>query len=110
MRYDVITVGGGLAGAAVARSLAEAGMRVLVLERETTFRDRVRGEEMHCWGVAETRALGIYDLLKQSCACESRYWSVQVHGFPPAPRPRVRSPVSTARAGGSSIPMGSESR
>ena len=48
--YDVITIGGGLAGAALAKRLAENGMRVLVLEREVAFRDRVRGEQMHCWG------------------------------------------------------------
>jgi flavin-dependent dehydrogenase len=43
--YDIITIGGGLAGAALAKVLAERGLRVLVLERETTFRDRVRGEQ-----------------------------------------------------------------
>jgi len=32
---------------------------VLVLERETQFKDRVRGEQMHPWGVAELKALGI---------------------------------------------------
>jgi flavin-dependent dehydrogenase len=50
MDYDLITVGGGLAGAALAKALAERGARVLVLERETRFRDRVRGEAMHPWG------------------------------------------------------------
>ena len=44
--YDVITVGGGLAGSAVAKCLAENGYRALVLERERRFRDRVRGEQM----------------------------------------------------------------
>ena len=65
--YDVITIGGGLAGAALAKRLAENGMRVLVLEREVAFRDRVRGEQMHCWGVAEARTLGLYELLLQAC-------------------------------------------
>jgi choline dehydrogenase-like flavoprotein len=32
--YDVITIGGGLAGAALAKKLVENGMRVLVLERD----------------------------------------------------------------------------
>jgi len=59
MSWDVICVGGGLGGAALARSLAERGARVLVLERETRFRDRVRGEYLECWGVAEARALGL---------------------------------------------------
>ena len=44
--YDVITVGGGLAGAAFAKVMAEHGARVLVLERERRFKDRVRGEYM----------------------------------------------------------------
>lgn len=66
--YDLITVGGGLAGSALARSLAESGARVLVLERETEFRDRVRGEGMQPWGVPDLRALGLYDLLCESCA------------------------------------------
>ncbi len=52
MAYDMITVGGGLAGSALAKNLAERGYRVLVLERETRFKDRVRGEQMHPWGVS----------------------------------------------------------
>src|SRR5215475_11017260 len=64
--YDVITIGGGLAGAALAKRLAENGVRVLVLEREVAFRDRVRGEQMHCWGVAEARTLGLYQLLLET--------------------------------------------
>jgi len=66
--YDLIVVGGGLGGAALARSMATAGATVLVLEREEKFKDRVRGEFMQPWGVAETRQLAIEDLL-QSCGC-----------------------------------------
>jgi choline dehydrogenase-like flavoprotein len=40
--YDAITVGSGLGGAALEKVLAENGVRVLVVERETTFKDRVR--------------------------------------------------------------------
>jgi 2-polyprenyl-6-methoxyphenol hydroxylase-like FAD-dependent oxidoreductase len=40
---------------------------------------------MHCWGGAETRALGIYELLKSTCAVENRYFSQQFAGAPPAP-------------------------
>jgi 2-polyprenyl-6-methoxyphenol hydroxylase-like FAD-dependent oxidoreductase len=79
--YDIITIGGGLAGAALAKVLAERSLRVLVLERETTFRDRVRGEQIHCWGVAEARRLGLYDLLLETCGNEVRYWSTQFVGF-----------------------------
>ena len=50
-RYDLITVGGGLGGASLAKAMAEHGARVLVLERETQFKDRVRGEALVSWGV-----------------------------------------------------------
>jgi menaquinone-9 beta-reductase len=66
--YDIITVGGGIAASALAKAMAERGARVLVLERETKFKDRVRGEGLVCWGGGEARELGIYDLLKKKCA------------------------------------------
>ena len=73
--YDVIIVGGGLAGCTLAKSLAELGHRALVLERETRFRDRVRGEQLHSWGVAEARALGIYQRLAETCGHQTRWWT-----------------------------------
>lgn len=60
---DVAIVGGGLAGSALAGALAGAGFRVQVLERTTEFEDRVRGEWMAPWGVAESKRLGLYDSL-----------------------------------------------
>jgi 2-polyprenyl-6-methoxyphenol hydroxylase-like FAD-dependent oxidoreductase len=60
MEYDAIVVGGGLGGSALADQLARVGRNVLVLERETRFKDRVRGENMLPWGVAAVRRLGIY--------------------------------------------------
>src|SRR5713226_7818324 len=74
--YDIITVGGGLGGSALARAMAEHGARVLVLEREQQFRDRVRGEQMHPWGVVEARKLGIYDLLHVTCGHELPWWDM----------------------------------
>src|SRR5215510_3615731 len=65
--YDVVTIGGGLGGAALAMALASHGVRVLVLERERHFKDRVRGEYMSPWGVAEARELGIYELVRDNC-------------------------------------------
>ncbi len=62
--YDIVTVGGGLGGSALAKVMAEAGARVLVIERETQFRDRVRGEYIEQWGVAEARKLGIYEMFR----------------------------------------------
>lgn len=71
--YDLITVGGGIGGAALAGVMAERGARVLILERETRFKDRVRGEGLVPWGVDEARRLGIYDFLRESCGHELRY-------------------------------------
>jgi len=76
--YDVITIGGGLGGATLAKAMAERGHRVLVLERETEFKDRVRGEQMASWGTAEARELGILDLLRKTCAHPVSLWDIYV--------------------------------
>jgi 2-polyprenyl-6-methoxyphenol hydroxylase-like FAD-dependent oxidoreductase len=77
--YDILTVGGGLGGAALAKVMAERGARVLVLERERQFHDRVRGEQILPWGVAEAQQLGIYDTLRNSsCGLEVRWWQTCV--------------------------------
>jgi 2-polyprenyl-6-methoxyphenol hydroxylase-like FAD-dependent oxidoreductase len=75
MDYDMVIVGGGLAGSSMAAAMAATGTRVLVIERETEFRDRVRGEGMLPWGVAEARELGTYQPLLESCAIETRWWT-----------------------------------
>lgn len=80
MHYDLIVIGGGIAGATLAKAMAELGAQVLVVEQETHFRDRVRGEGMHPWGVAEAKRLGIYDLLLASCACEVDHWITYTRG------------------------------
>lgn len=71
--FDLVIVGGGIGGASLAKGMAERGARVLVLERETQFKDRVRGELLTPWGVAETKKLGIYDLLCEKVAHKIRW-------------------------------------
>jgi 2-polyprenyl-6-methoxyphenol hydroxylase-like FAD-dependent oxidoreductase len=61
--YDLVIVGGGIGGSALAAVMARAGRRVLLLERSEAFEDRVRGEWIAPWGVVETQALGLYDTL-----------------------------------------------
>lgn len=58
---DVVIVGGGVGGTALAGYLARGGLSVVVLEQLESFSDRVRGEWMAPWGVAESRRLGLYD-------------------------------------------------
>ena len=71
--YDIITVGGGIAASSLAKAMAERGARVLLLEREKKFKDRVRGEAVVSWGVAEANELGICRLLKEKCAHDVPY-------------------------------------
>ena len=78
--FDVVTVGGGMGASALAIAMARSGVRVLVLEKETKFRDRVRGEALAPWGVAEARELGISEALLQTCATEVPYLEM---GFGP---------------------------
>lgn len=48
---------------------------MLLLERETSYKDRVRGDAMFPWGAAEAKALGIYDVLMERCGHEVRGWT-----------------------------------
>lgn len=61
--YDLIIVGGGIGGSALATVMARAGRAVLLLEQSEAYEDRVRGEWIAPWGVDEVRRLGLYDLL-----------------------------------------------
>ena len=56
---DVVVVGAGVAGAALGTVLARDGLDVVVLERQTRYRDKVRGEFLAPWGVAELDRLGL---------------------------------------------------
>jgi len=72
-QFDLVVVGGGLGGAALAKCIAERGARVLLLERDRQFKDRVRGEFLCPWGVAEASRLGIDGLLREQCAQAVRW-------------------------------------
>ena len=63
MQSDVVIVGGGIAGSTLALVLARAGAYVTVLERQQRYADRVRGEYMHPWGVAEAHELRLAEIL-----------------------------------------------
>ena len=86
MTFDAITVGGGLAGSTLAAELARAGLKVLVLEREIEFKDRVRGENMLPWGVAAARRLGLIDALLAAGGHQPRSWNTYMFGHPAGSR------------------------
>jgi 2-polyprenyl-6-methoxyphenol hydroxylase-like FAD-dependent oxidoreductase len=63
---DLVIIGGGIAGNALAAVFARSGKSVLVLERATVYRDRVLGEYFQPWGVAELRTLGLFEMLTRA--------------------------------------------
>lgn len=71
---DVVIVGGGIAGASLAAALAASGLAVEVLESTERFEDRVRGESMMPWGVAEAAELGAAEVLLAAGAHVAPVW------------------------------------
>src|SRR5579871_3981401 len=61
--HDVIILGAGIGGSALAAALARGGLGVLLLEKSETYADRVRGEALSPWGVVEAERLGLLDTL-----------------------------------------------
>jgi menaquinone-9 beta-reductase len=71
--YDLVIVGGGIAGASLGKNMAEAGARVLILEAAKTFTDRVRGEGLLSWGAAEVNLLGLDEAFEEAGAKKFRW-------------------------------------
>jgi 2-polyprenyl-6-methoxyphenol hydroxylase-like FAD-dependent oxidoreductase len=76
--YDLVIAGGGLGGAALAKNMAEHGAKVLVIEREREFKDRVRGECMFPWGNAEAHSLGVAGSLSEAGGYDIHWMDVYV--------------------------------
>jgi len=93
--YDILIVGGGLAGSSLAIALANHGSKILIVEQQDHFRDRIRGEVLMPWGSLEAKRLGIYDLLLNTCAIETTYYSRIRNAAPPA----IRNLLATTPAG-----------
>jgi 2-polyprenyl-6-methoxyphenol hydroxylase-like FAD-dependent oxidoreductase len=78
--YVFVIVGGSIAGAALGFAVRRAGARVLIVELEPAFRDRVRGEGLHPWGVAEAQRLGLYDSVVRAPAQPVQFWDTYIGG------------------------------
>ena len=73
--YDLLVIGGGVGGSALAAGMAVAGAKTLVLEAEESFRDRVRGEAVMPWGVAEARLMRLDAALDRAGANPLPFWN-----------------------------------
>ena len=58
--FDVIIVGGGIAGSGLATVLQRAGQSCLVLEATSMFPDRTKGEWIAPWGILDAQAVGLH--------------------------------------------------
>ena len=65
---DVVIIGAGIGGGALGAVLARAGFGVVLLERENSYPDRVRGEFMAPWGVTELAKLELLQPLREAGA------------------------------------------
>ena len=94
--FDLLIVGGGLAGASLGQSMALAGFHVLIIEKELKFRDRIRGEVLLPWGSVEAKELGIYDGLLATCGQEAAREHFYYSGQASEPRDfRATTPKGT---------------
>lgn len=71
---EVVIVGGGIVGGALASVLSEAGLDVCVLERDDHHRDRNKGENLMPWGWADAHRLGLTTVLDGAAGRPNPVW------------------------------------
>lgn len=76
---DAVIIGGGIAGSSLAITLRRAGLDVTLIERAPHFRDRIRGEAIHPWGVEEVHNLGLRPILDEAGAVALPFWTRYVN-------------------------------
>jgi 2-polyprenyl-6-methoxyphenol hydroxylase-like FAD-dependent oxidoreductase len=97
--YDLIIVGGGIGGSALATVMARAGRSVLLLEQSQAYEDRVRGEWIAPWGVDEVRRMGLYDLLVAAGGHHITHHVTFDEGLDPAAAEAAALPLAIFREG-----------
>lgn len=78
--YDVIIVGAGIIGPALAVGLGKQGRSVLVIERDLKEPDRIVGELLQPGGVQALKKLGIEHTLENINAVKCKGYQVILHG------------------------------
>lgn len=80
-QYDMAIVGAGIVGCTLAYGLAQSGRKVLLLERDLSFQDRIVGELLQPGGCASLAQLGMLDCLDgidaRLCRGYEVYWGQQ---------------------------------
>ena len=66
--FDVVIVGAGIGGSALAWTLASNNLSVLLLEKSLEHKDVVRGEWLAPWGVKEATELGLTGIYMEAGA------------------------------------------
>ena len=72
---DIAIIGGGVAGSSAAITLQREGYSTAVIERTPTFRDRVRGEACHPWGVRELIELDLKTYIDDTGGLDLPNWT-----------------------------------
>ncbi|MBV9331985.1 MAG: FAD-dependent monooxygenase, partial [Alphaproteobacteria bacterium] len=98
-QYDLVVIGAGIAGSALAAVMARAGKEVLLLEQTTLYPDIVRGEVMTQWGVREACTLGLYDVLLRAGAHHVTRHVGYDEVLPPSVAEQVASDLGAAMPG-----------
>ncbi len=69
---EVLVIGAGISGIALAVGLHQKGIRVLLVERDLTVRDRFKGEFLQPYTVSVLRELGLCDVFENAEAVKIR--------------------------------------
>ena len=99
-RYDALVVGGGPAGAAAAYWLAEAGHRVLVVEKKRFPREKTCGDGLTPRAVRQLHDMGLAEPSRTRCGstafARSRTASPSSSSGPSTPTSRLTATSSAA--------------